>query len=54
MHRLPSTISTAGRGRSKAGFFLYLFAGLPLKHVVATGIVHPGTNGEICFMCYRA
>jgi hypothetical protein len=33
----------------KTEFFLYLFAGLPLKHVAATGIAHPGTNGEICF-----
>ena len=30
--------------------FLYLFAGFPLKRVVATGIAHPGTNGEILFI----
>jgi hypothetical protein len=30
----------------------YLFAGLPLKRVAATGIAHPGTNGEICFCVF--
>ena len=39
---------------SEAEFFLYLFAGLPLKRVVATGIAHPRDQRRNLFMWFRA
>jgi hypothetical protein len=34
--------------------FYIFFAGFPLKRVAATGIAHPGTNGEIYLFIVRA
>ena len=41
-----------GPGFATVLILLYLFAGLPLERVAATGIAHPGTNGEICFCVF--
>jgi hypothetical protein len=43
-----------GRPQGIPVLIYILFAGLPLKRAVSTGIDHPGTNGEICFSSFRA
>jgi len=50
----PVDGSAAGRWCSWAEFFLYLFAGLPLKRVAATGIAHPRDQRRNLFMWFRA
>jgi len=41
-----------GRWCSKAEFFLYLFAGLPLKARGGDGIAHPRDQRRNLFMCF--